>query len=734
MKRVADVIKLPVKTMLACALIGLAAAASAQTVGFLADPTATQYGTYADNGGANGGLNIGRTMTVTGAGIEVFQLGVYDYLSDGLAAAHTVTLFNNQTAVASVTVPAGTSATLLNAFRFEPLATPLYLPAGNYSIVAYQMNGTVDQNSDPYGNGNAAGFNGGGNVSPGAGIYDFVTSPSPAYPTQGSSEDFAAVSFTYTNFVATQSTWIGGGGNNDWSTAGNWNNAPGSVANLTFAGSTRLTNTNDLTGITADSLMFDSAAGAFVLDGNAITLTGNLGFNGNPAASVTQTVNLDLAWTSSETIDTPINGNLTLGGNLTSSVDTSLIKVDAGTLTLGGTNAILSWDLNGGTTTITGNTTLNGDGNSRVYVGDGDALADCDGTLIIQPGAVLQILGNYADDFVVGRDSGSGTIIQNGGTFIFNNNRANLWIGATGNAATRSEYDMHGGLLDLSGKTLGVGLGAGVLITGLVSQVSGVITNVNNLWLGGATANGYGIYTLSGGSIYLGAGGITTFSGLYAINLGGGTVGAEASWSSPLSMNLTGLNGPVTFNPAGNTIALSGLLSGNGGLTVTGAGTLELSGANTYTGDTTVNGGSTLQLDVTGSSQGAVYLANGAVLNLNFTGAHVVAAAYTNGVALAGGSYNATNLSRFITGGGVLTVVGTIPLTPTSISYSVSGGRLTINWPANYLGWVLQSQTNGLNAGLGTNWVDVAGSADVTSTNLPVNPAIPATFYRLRYP
>jgi len=121
-------------------------------------------------------------------------------------------------------------------------------------------------------------------------------------------------------------------------------------------------------------------------------------------------------------------------------------------------------------------------------------------------------------------------------------------------------------------------------------------------------------------------------------------------------------------------------------------------------------------------------------LNLNFTGAHVVAAAYTNGVALAGGSYNATNLSRFITGGGVLTVVGTIPLTPTSISYSVSGGRLTINWPANYLGWVLQSQTNGLNAGLGTNWVDVAGSADVTSTNLPVNPAIPATFYRLRYP
>jgi len=44
-------------------------------------------------------------------------------------------------------------------------------------------------------------------------------------------------------------------------------------------------------------------------------------------------------------------------------------------------------------------------------------------------------------------------------------------------------------------------------------------------------------------------------------------------------MNLTGINGPVTFNPAGNTITLSGALSGTGGLTVAGGGTLELSGA-----------------------------------------------------------------------------------------------------------------------------------------------------------
>ena len=67
----------------------------------------------------------------------------------------------------------------------------------------------------------------------------------------------------------------------------------------------------------------------------------------------------------------------------------------------------------------------------------------------------------------------------------------------------------------------------------------------------GSVVGGWpGVYTLSGGSIYIGANGITTAtSGNYDINLGGGTVGAEASWSSPLNMNLTNLNGSVTFDP-----------------------------------------------------------------------------------------------------------------------------------------------------------------------------------------
>jgi autotransporter-associated beta strand protein len=505
--------------------------------------------------------------------------------------------------------------------------------------------------------------------------------------------------------------WDGGGVNNNWSTGANWdqNVLPIFPIGLTFAGSTRLTNTNDFSGITVSGITFDSAAGAFVLNGNDLTLSGNIGFNANPAAPVTQTVNLNMTWGADKTIDTPANGNLTLGGNLTSV--NALSKIDAGTLTLGGTDSFAQFNLNGGTNTITGNTTINGTG-GIVYVGNGDSLPLCSGTLVIQPGATLSLVGTFNDDVVIGRDSGSGTVIQNGGIFTFNNNQQNMWVGATIQAGTRAEYDMNGGLLDMSDKVLGVGLGNGVLSTGAVNQVSGVITNVNKLWLGGLLGIGSGNYTMSGGSIYIGSGGITTVSGNYAINLGGGTVGAYASWASPLNMNLTNLNGSVTFAPAANTITLSGVLSGNGGLTVAGGGTLALSGANTYTGDTIVNAGSTLQV-VPGvyNFSSSFRLTNGAILNVNGSGTYIVAHFYTNGVALPNGVYSAGNLGAFISGPGSLQV-GDVAfslqpqnqLAYLNINQSVTLMSQTVGASATYQ-WYLNGQT-------------VAGA---TSTNLTLS-------------
>jgi autotransporter-associated beta strand protein len=83
---------------------------------------------------------------------------------------------------------------------------------------------------------------------------------------------------------------------------------------------------------------------------------------------------------------------------------------------------------------------------------------------------------------------------------------------------------------------------------------------------------------------------------------------------------------------------------------------------------------------------------------------------------------------------GTIAVVTGVASNPTNIFFSVSGSTLNLSWPADHLGWVLQSQTNSLSVGLNTNWVDVAGSQNVISTNININSQTPADFFRLRKP
>jgi autotransporter-associated beta strand protein len=425
---------------------------------------------------------------------------------------------------------------------------------------------------------------------------------------------------------------------------------------------------------------------------------------------------------------------LFISGDIAAANNT-LFKLGNGTLTMSGNNTFAGYDVDGGTNLITGTTTVTGTGGSRAYVANGDYVGNCIGTLVIQNGATFAINGSFGDAYVIGRDTGVGRLVQNGGTFDFNPaNQTYMFIAAGNNASTRGEYDMNGGTLNMNGKTLGVGLGVNVAVTGVVNQVGGVITNVGQIFLDSFFSSGYSIYNLSGGSLYIGSGGITVQSGGgYELNFGGGTIGAFATWSSSLNMKLTGNNGPVTFNPGGNIILLTGVLSGSGGLTVSGGGTFELSGANTYTGQTLVNQG-TLKLDSTANNSSAIKLASGTTLNLNFAGTMPVASFFTNNVSLPIGTYNAGNLAAFIAGGGSLQVTGSIPTSPTNITFSASGGHLSLNWPANYQGWILQQQTNSANLPLGTGWTDVPGSASLTSTNIPINSAAPTVFYRLRHP
>ena len=68
---------------------------------------------------------------------------------------------------------------------------------------------------------------------------------------------------------------------------------------------------------------------------------------------------------------------------------------------------------------------------------------------------------------------------------------------------------------------------------------------------------------------------------------------------------------------------------------------------------------------------------------------------------------------------------------PTNITASVSSNTLTIAWPADHIGWILQAKTNSLSTG---QWFDLPDTGDINSVAIPINPANLAVFYRQYQP
>jgi polygalacturonase len=64
----------------------------------------------------------------------------------------------------------------------------------------------------------------------------------------------------------------------------------------------------------------------------------------------------------------------------------------------------------------------------------------------------------------------------------------------------------------------------------------------------------------------------------------------------------------------------------------------------------------------------------------------------------------------------------------------LGNGQLQLSWPQDHLGWHLQIQTNNLNTGLGTNWVDAPESMITNQYSLPLNSTNGCVFLWLVYP
>lgn len=85
--------------------------------------------------------SVGLTFDVNpGPGVRVLELGIYDSAQDGIqggATLSTVIFDAAKTPLVQMDFTASDSSTLVGAYLFKPLATPLVLAPGQYTIAGY---------------------------------------------------------------------------------------------------------------------------------------------------------------------------------------------------------------------------------------------------------------------------------------------------------------------------------------------------------------------------------------------------------------------------------------------------------------------------------------------------------------------------------------------------------------------------------------------------------------------
>jgi autotransporter-associated beta strand protein len=276
----------------------------------------------------------------------------------------------------------------------------------------------------------------------------------------------------------------------------------------------------------------------------------------------------------------------------------------------------------------------------------------------------------------------------------------------------------------------------------LSTPVIGAVTG------GGLVKAGAGIMALSGANTYTGN---TTVSNGTLVLLAGSSINNSA--------NINVVSG-ATFDVSTISFALGSgqTLEGNG--TVNGSvissgivapGAVSTIGALTFNNNLTLNAGSITsvklnkslapaatsdQIIISGAAnEGGTLAVNnlGGALQVGDGFQLISAGSITGNFSSIVGSPGTGLGYSFSPASGVLSVVAlTFPSTGTNLSFSISGNTLTLSWPTNYIGWLLQS--NAVDLSDTNDWFVVTGSATTNQEVITVNPAQTNVFYRMKHP
>lgn len=510
--------------------------------------------------------------------------------------------------------------------------------------------------------------------------------------------------------------WDGGGSDNNLNTANNWgyaggyNETPKDDDVLVFAGSTRTSPNNNITaGKEFYGLTFSNNAASFSLSGNQINLGGPI-IDDSPN---TQFIywNTDFGFgqfhygTNREINVSSPNGQLAISGVISGDANAyfdsySITKTGPGSVSLDGLNTVrASWFFNGGLVTV--HTINDSVPNSLGY-----------GSAITFNGGGLTLAGNV--------DISTRTVtINTNGAILATDYNVTL-ANPVGNNGVGPLTKLGSGTLTLNGNNNYKGntfIGGGVLALG----TAGVLSNTKQI-------------VLTNSLFLIAAGPPNT----YGTNIGTLDVSGRADGTLTLTsgQSLLGngsVRGSVTAS-SGSTVAPGFSI---GTLTITNALTFQSGSTNLMELD---RANHTNDL-ITGMAS-VTY--GGKLIVTNLGGSLVAGDSFK---LFGAGSYNNAFSSitlPTLTGNliwtnrlavdGTLAVVSPVNPAPTNLWFSAVDGQIQFSWPDDHTGWRLEMQTNSANTGLGTNWVNVAGSDQTNQVSLPVYAGPGVIFYRMAYP